>query len=137
MPRPRPEPDELATIPLFADVDPGHLSTLAEWFDIDEVDAGQRLTIEGAAGYAFFVLRNGAGAVTIDHEQVATLGPGDFFGEIAILGGGRRTATVTATEPSTVWSMFGTRFRQLEEQEPDVAATLRKAVEARAGGSTS
>jgi CRP-like cAMP-binding protein len=131
MARPRPQPDELATIPLFADVDPSHLASLAEWFDVDEVDAGQRLTIEGAAGYVFFILRDGAASVSVDRDEVARLSPGDFFGEISILGSGRRTATVTATQASTVWSMFGTRFRQLEEQEPAIAATLRQALEER------
>jgi CRP-like cAMP-binding protein len=132
MGRPRPQAEELATVPLFAGVDPSHLSALAEWFDVDEVDTGQRLTIEGAAGYVFFILRDGAASVTVDDREVTTLTPGDFFGEMSILGGGRRTATVTATEPSTVWSMFGTRFRQLEQQEPDVAKTLRAALEERA-----
>jgi len=69
--------------------------------------------------------------VTIDEDEVTTLAPGDFFGEMSILGTGRRTATVTATQPSTVWSMFGARFRQLEEQEPDVAETLRNALQER------
>ena len=50
------------------------------------------------------------------------------FGEIAILGEGRRTATVTATEPVVVWTMFGTLFRDLQATRPDVAAALEAAM---------
>jgi len=46
------------------------------------------------------------------------------FGEIAILGEGRPSATVTATEPAVVWTMFGTLFRDLQATRPDVAAAL-------------
>jgi CRP-like cAMP-binding protein len=54
-----------------------------------------RLTGEGASGYSFFVLCEGTATVTIDGNEVRALEPGDFFGELAILGDGRRTATVT------------------------------------------
>jgi CRP-like cAMP-binding protein len=58
-------------------------------------------------------------------EEIRQLGPGDFFGELSIVGDGRRTATVKATSPVTVWSMFGTQFRRLEQQFPEVAKRIR------------
>ena len=79
------------------------------------------------------MLSSGAAAVTRDGEKVRMLGPGDFFGELALLGGGRRTATVTATEPSELVVMFGTEFRRLEQELPDAAGRIRAAIAERLG----
>ena len=124
---PGPSPAELAAVPLFQAVDPDHLPSIAAWLEVEQFPAGHRLTREGAAGYAFFILRDGRALVTVGDDDVSTLGPGDYFGELSLLGEGRRTATVTATTPVTVWSMFGTRFRELQQSEPEVAATLEAA----------
>jgi CPA1 family monovalent cation:H+ antiporter len=87
---------------------------------------------EGAAGSSFYVLLDGAAKVTVEGETVATYGPGDFFGEMAILGSGRRNATVTITTQSRVLSMFGTDFRMLQEVQPEVAELLEKTMRQRA-----
>jgi CRP/FNR family cyclic AMP-dependent transcriptional regulator len=92
---------------------------------------------EGAPGYTFFVLTDGTAEVTSEGVTVATLGPGDFFGEIAILGGGRRTATVTSASPARLLVMFGTEFRQLEAAHPEIAAHITEAMQARAAGKIS
>lgn len=60
-----------------------------------------------------------------------TLGPGDFFGELAILGDGVRTATVTTTSPSRLLVLFGTEFRQLQQEHPDLASRIEAGVRAR------
>jgi voltage-gated potassium channel len=62
---------------------------------------------------------------------VNTLGPGDFFGELAILGDGVRTATVTTTSPSRLLVLFGTEFRQLQQEQPDLASRIEAGVRAR------
>ena len=62
----------------------------------------------------------------IDH-----LGPGDFFGEMAIIGDGRRVADVVATSPMTIFAMFGTSFRELEAAQAAVAERIRATVERR------
>jgi CRP-like cAMP-binding protein len=116
--------DDLAGVPLFAGLEPDELATLASWFDVQDVGAGVKLTGEGASGYSFFVLRDGAATVTIDDLEVRTLGPGDFFGELAILGDGRRTATVTTASPSRVLVLFGTEFRRLQQDFPELAAQI-------------
>src|SRR5690348_11726077 len=94
--------EELRSVPLFKSLDEAQLSELARWFDIRTASEGVRVCGEGATGYTFFVLTEGTASVTADGEAVANLGPGDFFGEIAILGHGRRTATVTTTAPVTL-----------------------------------
>src|SRR5262245_56147118 len=110
--------DDLAAIPLFASVSDGDRDELAGWFDAREASEGVRLVGEGAAGYSFLVLAEGEAVVTSDGAEIATLGPGDFFGEIAIISGGPRSATVTTTTPARVLVMFGTEFRRLQQTQP-------------------
>jgi CRP-like cAMP-binding protein len=66
--------------------------------------------------------------VTINGIEVRTLGPGDFFGELAILGDGRRTATVTTASPSQVLVLFGTEFRRLQKEYPETAERIESAL---------
>jgi CRP-like cAMP-binding protein len=123
--------DDLTGIPLFAELTDEERSILAEWFEVSDASAGTALVSEGAAGYSFYVLLDGAAEVKVGDETVATYGPGDFFGEMAILGGGRRNATVTVTAPSRLLSMFGTEFRMLQEVQPEVAAQLEETMRQR------
>jgi CRP-like cAMP-binding protein len=116
--------EDLAGVPLFADLEPDERETLASWFEVQDVSAGVKLTGEGASGYSFFILREGTATVTIDGNEVRTLEPGDFFGELAILGDGRRTATVTTASPVRVLVLFGTEFRQLQQEYPELAAQI-------------
>jgi len=126
-------PADLASIPLFASLTSQELDELASWFETKTAGEGVRLAGEGASGYSFFVIADGNAVVTSNGSELATLGPGDFFGEIAILDGGRRTATVTTTTPTRLLVMFGTEFRQLQQAHPAIAAQLETAMAARAG----
>ena len=119
-----PTPAELAAIPLFSSVSEPELSEIACWFDAKNVSADTCLIGEGSAGYTFFVLAEGGASVSAGGEQIGTLGAGDFFGEIAILGDGRRSATVRTTEPSRVLVMFGTEFRRLQQTQPEIGARI-------------
>jgi voltage-gated potassium channel len=123
---------DLAGIPLFASLSDEERADLAPWFESATISPGVALVTEGAAGYSFYVLIDGAAVVTLDGERVATYSPGDFFGEMAILGEGRRYATVTTTQPSRVLSMFGTEFRRLQQEQPNVARRLEDAMRKRA-----
>jgi CRP-like cAMP-binding protein len=72
-------------------------------------------------------LADGSARVTADGDEIATLGPGDCFGEMALLGNsGRRTASVTTTAPTTVYVMFGDEFRRLEQTHPEVVARIKE-----------
>jgi subfamily B ATP-binding cassette protein HlyB/CyaB len=123
----RPAPEDLRSMPLFAELGPAELEQVASWFDVEERESGATLTQQGASGYAFYVLRDGTATVTQGEEEIRRLGPRDFFGELSIIGDGRRTATVMATSHVTVWSMFGTEFRNLEQHFPELAEKIRTA----------
>ena len=116
--------EHLGGIPLFATLEPDEQAAIAPWFELEDVSPGVKLTGEGASGYSFYVLRAGAATVSIDGREVRTLGPEDFFGELALPGDGRRTATVTTAAPSRVLVLFGTEFRQLQQMYPELASRI-------------
>jgi CRP-like cAMP-binding protein len=116
--------EDLAGIPLFDKLEAEELAAIASWFELEDVSSGVKLTGEGATGYSFYVLRNGAATVSIDGVDVRTLAPGDFFGELALLGDGRRTATVTTDSPSQVLVLFGTDFRRLQQEYPELCSRI-------------
>ena len=124
-------PAELASIPLFASLSEAEREQVAGWFEPRTAAEGCTLAGEGATGYCFFVLAEGHAAVSSNGAELATLGPGDFFGEIAILGDGRRSATVTTTTPVRLLVMFGSEFRRLQEDHPAIARQLEEAMAAR------
>jgi CRP-like cAMP-binding protein len=127
----RPDPGQLANVPLFAELTPQEREELAGWTEVREVSAGQPVTLEGASGYTFFVIQSGTAEVLEGEEKVRELGPGDFFGEMAILGEGRRRGTVLATSPLTVLAMFGTEFRRLEAELPELGERIRAEMQRR------
>jgi CRP-like cAMP-binding protein len=120
--------DELAGIPLFDSLDEAEREELASWFDQRTFDAGAVLVDEGSSGYTFFVLTEGSASVTTGGAALRELGRGDFFGEIAIVEGRRRSATITATAPGKVLVMFGWDFRGLQEAQPEIAARIADAM---------
>jgi CRP-like cAMP-binding protein len=119
---------DLATVPLLSGLPAEAREVLARRFQVEEFDTGRRLVTEGRPGYTFSVIASGEVAVQHEDTDVRHLGPGDHIGEIAILGQGRRTATVVALEPVVAWTLFGTEFRALQTERPDVAAALEDAM---------
>jgi voltage-gated potassium channel len=122
---------QLAAIPLFESLTSSDLDELAPWFDVQIIGEDVRLIGEGSSGYSFFILTQGSAAVTTNEGTHADLEPGDFFAEIAILGDGRRTATVTTTSPSQLLVMFGTEFRRLQQAHPEIAGRIDEAMRRR------
>jgi CRP-like cAMP-binding protein len=127
----KPDPARLAAMPLFEGLSSEEIETLTGWTEERHVSAGQSLVSEGAAGYVFFVIEEGTAGVEQHGEVLGELGPGDHFGEIAILDGGRRTASVVATSDMTILAMFGTEFRRLETELPQLADRIRATMEER------
>jgi CRP-like cAMP-binding protein len=91
------DPDRLKAIPLFSSLSQKALDTVGVFASETSVSAGKRLVHEGDYSYDLIVIDTGTADVIKDGEVVGTLGPGDVFGEIGMLSGGRRTADVIAT----------------------------------------
>jgi CRP-like cAMP-binding protein len=124
-------PSDLASVPLFESLSEAERAEVAAWFEVKEVGAGVRLCGEGTTGRSFFVIAEGEAAVAVRGDAAGTLGPGDFFGELALLGPGRRTASVTTTSPARVLVLFADDFRRLQTAYPDVAARIEATTKAR------
>jgi CRP/FNR family transcriptional regulator, cyclic AMP receptor protein len=121
---PHPDPDRLALVSLFSGLSVNDRTRLASWMEVEDFDAGRRLTEEGAFDYAFFVLEQGRVRVEQGGTTIASLGPGDVFGEMSFFGDGRRNADVVAETAGRVLVMFGTRFREMQASMPEVAVQL-------------
>lgn len=93
------DPARLKAIPLFADLDEETLRAVATFAGETSVPAGKVLVKEGDYAHEFMAIEEGEAEVVRGGERLATLGPGDFFGEIAVLEKTLRTATVIATTP--------------------------------------
>ncbi len=125
------DPSRLKQIPLFAKLSDQERRRAAQWADEVDVPAGERLVNQGAFAHEFFVITEGTAEVTKDDERLVELGPGDFFGEMALLEDERRTASVVAKTPMRVVVMFGRDFRTMEHEMPNVAHEIRKEMSAR------
>jgi CRP/FNR family transcriptional regulator, cyclic AMP receptor protein len=119
------EASRLAAIPVFAGLDEADLAAIAERSCECGAPAGQRLATEGDFGFALYAIEAGTAEVDVDGTVLRTLGPGDVFGEIAVLAAGRRTASVTATSPVQLIALFNRDVWALELQCPNVTARLR------------
>ena len=91
--------DTLASLTLFADLTRPQLEAVAHTFEEEIVPEGQRVIRQGFAGTGFYVILEGEASVRVDGEERATLGRGDFFGEVSILLGAPPIADVVATRP--------------------------------------
>ena len=127
----RPTAADLERISLFASLSDSEREELAESFEVRSKVAGTELIGERTGGYSFFALADGEARVSVDGIEIAALGPGDCFGEMALLGDGRRTASVTTTTPTTVYVMFGTEFRRLQQTHPAVVGRIQAMMRAR------
>jgi CRP-like cAMP-binding protein len=124
---------ELVGIPLFADLSKKELGAIAGWCDVVDVPAGSHLLKQDSFPHEFFVILDGTVAVERFGEEVATLGAGDFFGEIALLEHEKRTATVIATTRLKVAVMTARQFGLVRTQMPEVSERLERAAQARLG----
>jgi CRP/FNR family transcriptional regulator, cyclic AMP receptor protein len=118
----------LKQVPLFQGLDNKSLKTLAETF-VDRVFvADQELTVEGSGGVGFFLIESGEARVSVDGEERRVLGAGDYFGEVALLDAGLRTATVTAISDGKMYGLTQWQFRPLVEENAAIAWPLLQAM---------
>lgn len=110
----------LRELPLFNRLGKKDIEVLAGLADEVDISEGKVLTRQGDFGREFFVIEEGTAQVTRDGETVAELGPGDFFGEIALIEDVRRTATVTASIDLRFFVLTRQSFRSLIAHQPDV-----------------
>jgi CRP-like cAMP-binding protein len=117
--------DDLKRVPLFAELDGRQLKKLAARFRERTVKPGTRVTTEGEmSGVGFFVVGDGEAAVSVGGNEVKTLGPGDHFGELALVSESERTATVTATTELRLLEIPFWDFRDFAHANPDVTWRL-------------
>ena len=116
--------DLLKRVPLFSDLEDRELQQIANSMKQRRFSAGQQIAVEGQSGVGFFVIEDGQAKVTVGGDEVRTLGPGDYFGEVALITQGARTATVTADSDLTTWGMTFWDFRPLVEDTPSIAWKL-------------
>jgi CRP/FNR family transcriptional regulator, cyclic AMP receptor protein len=123
--------DALARCPFFAGLSRRDLLELAKVSEDMEVEAGKVLTREGQSGSEFFVIVGGEVSVTKNGQEIRTLGPGDFFGEIALLEDTPRTATVVAKTPLRFFVLTRRSFRSLLAHQPELEQKVLAALEER------
>jgi CRP/FNR family transcriptional regulator, cyclic AMP receptor protein len=119
------ETSRLAAIPLFAGLADDDLAAIAAAASEVEAGEGQSLATQGDFGHALFAIESGTVEVSVDGETLATLGPGDVFGELAVMAAGRRMASVVATSPVRLIGLFKRDVWKLEQQSPLAAERLR------------
>jgi CRP-like cAMP-binding protein len=117
--------DELKQVPLFSNLSQRQLRRLARDFKEREVRPGTSVVRQGQmSGVDFFVIAEGEASVSVDGTEIARLGPGDHFGELALIGERVRLATVTAEAPLRCLVMASWDFRKFVKGNPDVSWKL-------------
>jgi CRP/FNR family cyclic AMP-dependent transcriptional regulator len=120
--------DLLARVPLFARMGKRELERLSQLTDEVEIGLDRVLAEQGETGHEFFIVLDGRLIVLDGREPIATLGPGDFFGEIALLDGRPRTATVRAEGITRLLVIGHREFHALIDEFPTVRAAVLQAV---------
>ena len=119
----------LQRVPLFADLDRRELESVASTLKERTFQAGDTIATEGQLGLGFFLIDDGEAKVTVHGHERGTLGPGDYFGEVALLDDhGARTATVTAATNLRCYGLTSWEFRPLVEGNAGIAWKLLQAM---------
>jgi CRP/FNR family transcriptional regulator, cyclic AMP receptor protein len=121
----------LKSIPLFEGVSDDELAQIAPFANEEFVEEGRELVREGDYAYEFMVIEEGEAEVIRHGEHLADLGPGDFFGEMGLLEGTLRNATVTAKTPMRVVTLTGWDLKRMERTIPEAVQRVRETLEAR------
>jgi CRP-like cAMP-binding protein len=128
--------EHLAVVPIFDGCSKKDLQTVARQVREISHDAGYVVATEGDPGAGLFVIAEGEADVSIGGKKVNHLKAGDFFGEMALLDGGPRTATVTSTTPIKLYALTEWVFRGLLVEHPTIAMRTLETMAARLRGAT-
>jgi CRP/FNR family transcriptional regulator, cyclic AMP receptor protein len=118
----------LGRVPLFSGLDPRELETISRTVHERTFNAGDTVAEEGQGGVGFFVIKAGEAKVTVGGDEVRRLGPGDYFGEIALISEGSRTATVTAESELECYGLTPWEFRPLVQTNAGIAWKILQAL---------
>ncbi len=124
----KPSPELLREVGLFSALEDKDLESLADEFNERRFSAGDTIALEGSGGLMFFVVESGEASVQVHGNEVGRLGPGDSFGEIALIDRRPRTATVTAATDLRTYGLPVFVFRPYVEARPEVAWKLLEAM---------
>jgi CRP/FNR family transcriptional regulator, cyclic AMP receptor protein len=116
--------DVLRQVPLFSALDDEDLGRLANQMKERRFSEGDSMTSEGRGGAGFFVITEGSATVSVGGETKTTIGTGDYFGEIALIDEGTRSATITAATDVVAYGMTSWEFKPFVEDHPQVAWAL-------------
>jgi CRP/FNR family cyclic AMP-dependent transcriptional regulator len=127
---------ELSKVPMFAACSQRELQTVARAVREVTHKAGTVIAREGEPGIGLFIITDGTASVTIGGSKKGSITPGEFFGEIALLDGGPRTATVTADTDVRLLGLTEWVFRGLVQEHPSIAVKTLQAMAARLRSAT-
>lgn len=116
--------ERLASVPLFAELDRKHLQEISSLTTEVEVAAGKELIHEGEIGHEFIIVLEGEAEVRVGDQVIARRGPGEYFGEIALISNRRRTASVTAVTPMRLEVIARPEFQTMLHDNPAIAREL-------------
>jgi CRP-like cAMP-binding protein len=116
--------DHLKSISIFSELSSKELKAVAKLMTELDVAEGRELMREGEVGREFMIIRSGTADVRRGGRKIATLGSGDYVGELAVLSGAPRTATVIATSPLVVETLNRREFMSLLDQSPKLAKKI-------------
>jgi CRP/FNR family transcriptional regulator, cyclic AMP receptor protein len=120
--------DTLGRVPLFAGLPRRELERVAQNMAERSFSAGETIVSEGESGVGFFVIEEGTATVTVGGQTVNTLGPGDYFGEIALIDRGPRSASVSASTDLRCRGMTAWEFRPMVQENSEMAWPLLEAL---------
>jgi CRP-like cAMP-binding protein len=120
--------DLLKRVPIFSDLDRKELERIASSMKQRTFNAGDAVTTEGQSGIGFFVIEEGEAKVTVGGEERRRLGPGDYFGEVALLNESARTASIRAESDLRCYGLTSWEFRPLVETHGSIAWKLLQAM---------
>jgi CRP/FNR family cyclic AMP-dependent transcriptional regulator len=118
----------LKSVPLFSHLDDKHIEQISRSFKERIFSPGDHVTEEGQGGVGFFVIESGTAKITVGDDERGTYGPGDHFGEIALIDAGTRSATITAESEVRCWGLTSWEFRPLVESDAAMAWKLLEAM---------